>query len=249
MRSKPRIKPPVNVASILPADWLASVDRAHSKLGLGLDVGTTTKEKSNPSVLALAQKVGNEVRWPLIVRWKSKDPEVAKAIINAVNLGVNSLDLRVRKLCIDATSERYFAVGVRSAMVGKLPVDLIVSSENTEYGGETMLWKVYLGNLLVNLLEDGYGALPSLPWIKTDIRSVVTNKGSFDAEVVEDGGHGDVFDGCKLSLHAVEGAGGPATATPAKVGTFGAGVSAPTRKVLNPYANRFRPGNAGARLC
>lgn len=104
-----------------------------------------------------------------------------------------------------------------------------------------MSWKVYLGNLFVNLVEDGYAALPSAPWVKIDLRSVVTNKGSFDAEVVEDGGHGDVFDGCKLATHAVEGKGGPAKAEAAPTGTMGAGP-APVRKgVLNPYAGKFAP--------
>src|SRR5690606_9594079 len=108
-KAPPRIKPPVNVAGILPADWMHALDRNATKCGLGLDVGTTTNKKSNPCVLTLSQKVGNEVRFPLIVRWKSKDPEVAKAIIRAVIVGLQSVGLRARRLCIDATNERYFA--------------------------------------------------------------------------------------------------------------------------------------------
>lgn len=241
MKKNARPSKVVNVAGILPAGWLAAFDRNHTKLGMGLDVGTTTNQKSNPCVLTVSQKVGHEVRFPLIVRWKSKDPEVAKAIIRAVLEGLSTIGLRVRKLCIDATNERYFAVGIRSAFSGKLPVTLIVSSEKTEYLGEEMLWKAYLGNLLVNLLEDGYGALPSEPWIKTDIRSVVTEKGTFNAEVVEDGGHGDVFDGCKLALHAVEGKGGPAEAAGAPTGTMGASTAPVRAGVKNPFAHKFQP--------
>jgi hypothetical protein len=241
-KKAPRTKPPVNVAGILPADWLTAVDPHFPKCGLGMDVGTTTNQKSNPCVLVLSQKVGHEVRFPLVVRWKSKDPEVAKAIIRAVIDGLATIGLRARKLCIDATNERYFAVGIRSAFSGKLPVTLIVSSEKTEYMGEEMLWKAYLGNLLVNLFEDGYGALPSEPWVKTDIRSVVTEKGTFSAEVVEDGGHGDVFDGCKLALHAVEGKGGPAEAAGAATGNTGAGRAPVRAGIKNPFASKFQSG-------
>lgn len=240
MKKNARPNKIANVAGILPADFLAGIDPSHTRLGLGLDVGTTTNQKSNPCVLTLSQKVGHEVRFPLIVRWKSKDPEVAKAIIRAVLDGLKSIGLNVRKLCIDATNERYFAVGVRQAFVARLPVQLIVSSEKTKYQNEEMLWKAFLGNLLVNLIEDGYAALPSAPWVKTDIRSVVTEKGTFSAEVVEDGGHGDVFDGCKLAAYAVEGAGGPVEASAAARGTYG--VSKPTRKLLNPYAGKHERG-------
>jgi hypothetical protein len=235
----PRTKPPVNVAAILPADWVGACDPRAPKLGLGMDVGTTTKQKSNPSVIALAQKVGHEVRFPLIVRFKSKDPEVAKAIIRAILAGLQTVGLRARKLCIDATSERYFAVNVRQEFVGRLPVDLVIASEKTTYGGQEMLWKAYLNNLLVNLIEDGYAALPSEAWVKIDIRSVTTEKGTFSAEVIEDGGHGDVFDGCKLAAHAVEAKGGPAEAAGASTGAYGARPAGAGRKLLNPYAGRY----------
>jgi len=44
----------------------------------------------------------------------------------------------------------------------------IVSSENHTYLGETMTFKVYLGNLLVNTMEDGHFAMADEVWIKDD---------------------------------------------------------------------------------
>lgn len=208
----------VNVAGILPDGWLLAISKEHPLLSLGLDVGTTAKKKSNPSVLSLCQKVGHEHRFPLIVRYKSKDPAVTIALIEEILKGVASLGLRIRRLCIDATSEKFFAVAVRRHFAGRLQVDLIVSSEATEYGGERMLWKAYLGNLFVNTIEDGYMALPADPWVKTDVRSVTSEKGTFEAEVLEDGGHGDVFDGCKLALHGQIAKGGAVECAAAAVG-------------------------------
>lgn len=212
----------VNVKGLLPADWLLAFSRAHPLVGLGLDVGTTTKKKSNPSVLAICQKVGHEYRWPLIVRYKSKDPAVTQALIEEIAAGLASIGLRLRRGCIDATSEKYFAVDLKKHFAGKLPFDLIVNSENTTYGNEVMLWKSYLGNLIVNTIEDGYAALPGELWVKNDIRSVTTDKGTFEAEILEDGGHGDVFDGCKLSLHAIIAKGGTGEIAAAGVGVRGA---------------------------
>ena len=238
---KDRPSKTINVDAILPKGWLKAIDPNYPTLGLGMDVGTTTNKKSNPSVLVLCQKVGFEKRFPLVVRWKSKDPDVAEALILAVLAGLLSLGLRARRLAIDATSEKYFAATLRKRLASKITVELIVSSENTEHNGEVMLWKIYLGNLLSNEVEDGYAALPNAPWVKDDLRSVTRNKGSFDAEILEDGGHGDVFDGSKLALHAVGAKGGPAKAEAAAVGSLGAG-RAPVRKgVRNPFAAKFGP--------
>jgi hypothetical protein len=225
----------VNVDAILPADFLAGVMSEHPTLGLGMDVGTTTKGTSNPSVLALCQKVFFEQRFPLIVRWKSSDPAVARAIIRAVVAGLAAMNLRARRLCVDATSEKLFAVDLRRALAGIIPVELVVNSAALDYGGERMLYKAYLGNLFVNTAEDGYMALPPEPWVKTDVRSVVRERGTFEAEVTEDGGHGDVFDACKNALHAITAKGGGVGEIAATgVGLFG-GVQQPRRGIQNPF--------------
>jgi phage FluMu gp28-like protein len=222
----------MKVSSLLPAGWASFISLDSPRLALGLDIGTTTKQKSNPSVLALTQEVGMSYYVRLLLSWKTKDPAIARAIISLVLDGIPD-GLRARRLCIDATSERYFAADLRRDFASRIPVDLIVSSEGTEYMGEKMNFKQYLGNLLVNTVEDGYLALPKENWIQKDFRSVVRDRGTFEAEVDEDGRHGDCFDAVKLSLHGLVIPGGVVDVSAAQVGSYytGRGLS----------KNRMRP--------
>ena len=226
----------MKVCDILPKGWAAAISPDHARLGLGLDIGTTTKQKSNPSVLALVQEVGMTYYARLLVSWKAKDPAIARAILTAVLDGI-PYGLRARRLCVDATSEKYFAVDLRSYFSSRIPVDLIVSSESTEYLGERMIFKVYLGNLLVNTIEDGYLALPREPWVQKDFRSVVRDRGTFEAEVDEDGRHGDCFDAVKLGLHALIAPGGPIQASATQVGVYQSGRA--------QNVDRKRPDHSG----
>lgn len=171
----------------------------------------------------------------LLVSWKTKDPAIARAILNLVLDGIPH-GLRARRLCIDATSERYFAADLRSAFSSKIPVDLIIASEATEYMGEKMIFKQYLGNLLVNTIEDGYLALPKENWIQRDFRSVIRDRGTFEAEVDDEGRHGDCFDAVKLSLHSLIIPGGQVDISAAQVGNYAAGRRA--------SRNRNRPDNS-----
>jgi phage FluMu gp28-like protein len=91
--------------------------------------------------------------------------------------------------------------------------------------GEKMIFKQYLGNLLVNTIDDGYLALPKENWIQKDFRSVVRDRGTFEAEVDEEGRHGDCFDAVKLSLHALIVPGGQVDISAAQVGTYTPGRS------------------------
>jgi phage FluMu gp28-like protein len=209
----------MKVAKALPAGWASFISPDHPRIGIGFDVGTTTKQKSNPSVLALTQEVGMTYFVRLLVCWKTKDPAIARALLNLILDGIPH-GLRARRLCIDATSERYFAADLRRDFSSRIPVDLIVASEATEYMGEKMIFKQYLGNLLVNTIEDGYVALPKENWVQKDFRSVIRDRGTFEAEVDEDGRHGDCFDAVKLSLHALIMPGGQVNASAAQVGTY-----------------------------
>lgn len=170
-------------------------------------------------MLAVDQQVSFTHFMRLIVRWKTENPAVTRSILRTVITGLPH-GLRGRRLCIDATNERFFATDLRSEFASLIPVDLVISSETLVYEGEEMNFKTYLGNLFVNTIEDGYVALPSLEWIKTSIRQVTRDRGTFEAEVAEDGDHGDVFDGCKLAIHALTAQGGPAQANAARVGTL-----------------------------
>lgn len=225
----------MKVANALPAGWADTISPDYTRLGLGLDIGTTSKQKSNPSVLSLIQEVGMTFYVRLLVSWKTKDPAIARALIGLVLDGIPH-GLRARRLCIDATSERYFAADLRRDFSSRIPIDLVVSSEATEYMGERMIFKQYLGNLLVNTIEDGYLALPKENWIQKDFRSVVRDRGTFEAEVDEDGRHGDCFDSVKLGLHALIAQGGPLQAAASQVGTY--------RSVGSPSVNRKRPNHS-----
>lgn len=201
----------LSIADVLPTAWADVFSAGHPRIGLGLDLGTTTHKKSNPSALAVVQQVAHTYFARLLVRWKTADPNVTRGILRAV-LGGLPHGLRARRLCIDATSERFFATDLRTEFAGLVPVELVIASESTTYGGESMSMKVYLGNLLINTIEDGYLALPPEGWVKTDFRQVVRDRGTFTAEVLEDGGHADVFGAVQNALHALVAKGGPTKA-------------------------------------
>lgn len=238
----------IRLQDLLPAGWLDVFDPQYPRIGLGLDLATTTGEKSNPSGLAVTQEVGLMRMVRLLVRFKTDDPDVTTGLIELVHAGLRSRGLNARRLCIDATNERFFAVQLKRKLTGKLPVELVISSEKTTYLGEDMLWKVYLGNLLINTADDGYLALPGEQWVKNDLRQVVRDRGTFTAEVAEDGGHADCFDGIKLSLHALKAKGGRGDVKAAGPGTLGRATAA-GRKVLNPYATRFEKQGRGRCIC
>lgn len=229
----------ITVAEAWPAGWRGHL--AGGKLGVGGDIATTTKAKSNPSAIAVVEQLGLDFVVRALVRFKTDDPDVYAAMLNeAITVPE---PMRARRICLDATSEKFFAVGQQKRLVGRVPVELVVASEKTAYLGEEMIFKVYLGNLLVNTLEDGRLWLPNEIWVRNDIRQVKREKGSFDAEVAEDGGHADCFDAIKLALHALISGGGPATASAAQVGSFGqSGLGRFVAGLKNPFANKFFGG-------
>jgi hypothetical protein len=224
----------ISVDRIFPADW-REFFAPHGRVGLGLDVSTTEKNKSNPSALAVTQEVGLDYYVRLLLRWKTNDPAVTTAIVKTTLTLPHGL--RARRLCVDATSERFFAANLKRELIGSVVTELVVSSEATEHLGERMNFKCYLGNLLVNTCDDRRLALPDAPWLTADLRSVVRNKGTFDAEVVEDGGHGDCFDAIKQSLHALMTRSGPAQAKAVNVGGGVSGTD--TSWLKNPNARKF----------
>jgi hypothetical protein len=232
---------PVSVAKILPPDWLDVFSPVHPRIGIGLDPATTTKDTSNPSGLSVVQQVGLTNYARLVLRYKTDDPDVTTSLCRQIVTGLGSIGLHVRQLCILATNERFFAAALRKQLAPLVPVHLVIESEKTQYLGEEMLYKAYLGNLFVNTIEDGYLPLPPTDWLKKDLRLVVRDRGTFDSALGEDGGHGDTFASTGAALHAVRGAGGKADVKASGPGQFNA-QAGPGRKVLNPYARERRPG-------
>jgi hypothetical protein len=90
--------------------------------------------------------------------------------------------------------------------------------------------------------------LPPEKFVKDDVRLVVRDRGTFDAELGPDGSHGDTFASTGASIHAIKSKGGPAEAGGAQVGTFRAKSSPDTagRKLVNPSGGQRR---TPARLC
>jgi len=213
----------------------------HGRIGIGFDVATTDKGTSNPSSVSVVEKVGLDFWTRLIVRWKTADPEVARAVVGGV------LDLLPRRpvaLAVDATNEKFFAADLKTKLQDQVEVLLVVSSEGTEYLGEKMSFKAYLGNLLLNTFEEGTLRLPNDPFVSKDFRLVKRSRGSFETETDENGNHGDTFDSTKLALHALTSSSGPVQAEAARVGSSLGRVAGTVGRVLrNPFAARFEKGD------
>lgn len=238
----------ISIADAVPRTFADLIDPKYPRLGLGFDVATTLRKKgkggnkSNPSAICLLQEIGLMYHVRLLLRFRTNDPKVAIAIIERILEIIAELraGMRVRRLCVDATNERFFAANLKTHFSGKLPVVPVVGSEGREYKGQKMTMKAYLGNLLVDHVEDGYLALPEEEFVQKDFRLVKRVAESFDAEIDEDGNHGDTFDGTKLALFALHEGGGPAEASAAAVGSY-AGGKPQTRKLFNKFAHRFGP--------
>jgi hypothetical protein len=180
----------------LPGNWLELLGLGDEPVTVGYDVATTEKGSSNPSSISIVPHVGRDYPVRLIFRWKTADPAKARAILREILKGV-----RCRRLSIDATNERYFATDIRREFASLCPIELVVASERITYQGAEILVKTYLGNLVVNALDEGQLPLPADRWVREDFRLVRRVKGGFDADVDGSGNHGDSFDSTKLALH------------------------------------------------
>lgn len=203
--------------------WLQKHIHPSAPVGLGFDVATTTKEKSNPSVLSIVEQDGVEITVRMILVWKTKDPDVARERIRDVLRAIKPRPGgRARALAVDATNERYFAEDLRKELRGEVPVLLIVSSETLEKPGmeKPTNWKEYLGDQYVGVLDDNHLTLPPEQYVRIDHRLVKKDRGRFMCEPDADGRHGDTFDADKLGLHAATNKGGLAWAEAAPISAF-----------------------------
>jgi len=78
-----------------------------TKIGIGFDVATTTKGKSNPSVISIMEEHGPE--WVVRARfiWKAWDPLTANQRIHCILDTLERRGIHLRGLAQDATNERY----------------------------------------------------------------------------------------------------------------------------------------------
>lgn len=199
----------VTLTDLFPPNWQDCFDARFPKLGVGFDVATTTNKKSNPSSICVTQFCGGIYFARLLLVFKNKEPQIPLEIINHIQRNL-PYGLKLGKLCIDATSERFFAADFKKKLQGNLAVELVDSSTTTIFQGEKMNFKAYLGNLLCNAFEDGSIAICECEWLKNALRQVVRNKGTFMSDVDGAGNHADSFDALKLSLHALTSYSNPA---------------------------------------
>ena len=183
----------------LPDRWQQLFDRSQGPIGIGADPATTEGETSNPFGVAVTQKIAGRYVVKLVISFKSADPKKPKGILRELCTA-----LRPRALAIDATSEVYWATEVREELEPICTVILVKNSERFDVMGERVLYKTYLGQLLVNAIDEDLVDLPRAQEVKDDFRLVKKMKGGFDNALDSaTGRHGDLFDGTKLSVHAL----------------------------------------------
>ena len=183
----------------LPPGWERLFDLSKGPVGIGADPATTEGEKSNPFGIAVTQRIDGRYATKLILSFKSKDPKKPKGILREL-----ATRLKAKAVAIDATSEVYWATEVREELEGVCDVILVKNSEKLEVMGERVLYKTYLGQLLVNAIDESQIDVPNDFNVKDDFRLVKKMKGGFDNSLdAATGRHGDLFDGTKLSLHAI----------------------------------------------
>jgi hypothetical protein len=174
-------------------------------VGIGFDVATTTKGKSNPSVVSILEEHGPE--WIVRCRfiWKTKDPEIANQRILSILGVLERRGIRPRALAQDATNERYYAEQNRRYFRAKVPVVLVVASEAVDKPSldKPTNWKEYLGHQLIAKLDDNNLTLPPDEYTRVDYRLVMKDRGRIVCEPNDQGMHGDCFDADKLAGHAL----------------------------------------------
>lgn len=175
-------------------------------VGIGVDWATTEGGQSNPTSVTVAERFGIEVVFACTFVWKTADPDIATDRLRAVIETVNARPEggRARRLCQDATSEKYHCANIRKEFSALVPVEDVVASETVEIpGSEPITKKALLGNAFVAVVEDNQATLAPERYLKDDMRRVKRDRGSFSCEVGPNGEHGDVFDSHKLALHAL----------------------------------------------
>lgn len=175
-------------------------------VGIGYDVATTEKGTSNPSSITVMERQGIEVIARITVVWKTRDPAIAKERIRTVLETVRDRKEggRARRMAIDASNEVYFATEVQTEMGDLTMVELVKGGETVEQPGrEPITKKALLGNQLVAVFDDNQITVAPHRYIKTDMRLVKRDRGSFACELGANGEHGDTFDSHKLALHAL----------------------------------------------
>lgn len=185
----------------LPAGLLA---HCKGKVTLGMDLGTTTKNKSNPTALGVVTPDGDGYHVPALAWWKTNDPRVTKGRVKAVVSALKRAGIEVLGLGIDGTSETFFAKELAAELSGLCEVTIYIGGANVEgqkdVDGYNVNVKAHKGNRLSNLAESDKLSLPGGRYVYEDFMLVKKRGGTFDAAIGSQGQHGDTFDAIALGI-------------------------------------------------
>jgi hypothetical protein len=184
------------------------------RVGIGVDLATTTEETSNPTSVTVTEAQGVERFARLIICWKESRGKVQRDRLKRI---VETVRERLQggpaiKMCIDATNERLFAQGTQEELRALIPVELIISSKNVDPRPagyrDDVIYKTFLGDLYSAAVNENRYSLPSNQYVKDDQRMVLKSKGRYECTPDKrDGKHGDTFDSGKLAEYALLGTG------------------------------------------
>ncbi len=203
----------ITPSQILPSGWRDLIIPG-ARTTIGYDIATTEGDTSNPGSIAITQEVANRYQVKVGATWKTKDPDIARAVI------AEAFDLphgiRPHAFVIDASNERYYATDLKSKYSTKTKVVLYVANENIEFKGQIMPLKTYCGTLCKNAMQDGQLDLPPEEWVYRNFRGVKEDKGRFVFETDAEGNHCDFVQAVWNCLYGFAAPGsGPSAAKPA----------------------------------
>lgn len=187
------------------------------KVAIGYDVATTDGDASNPSAVTVTEQIADRRYQRLVCCWKERDPQVAQERLGQIVAAVRRRPGGgpAARLCIDATSEQYFARQMADAIGGQVPVELVDARnlvEPTPAGyARTPTYKVFLGDLYTAAVNENRYTLPCAAYLQDDHRLVLKLAGAYQCDSRSDGMHGDTFDSGKLADWGLHGHRGPLT--------------------------------------
>lgn len=184
-----------------------TVNLRDGRVGMGFDIATTTSETSNPSSVTVTEQLGVERFARGIFVWKEKKPQIVRERLRLIAGAVKDRKNggAARRLCIDASNERYFAEETADELGDLLPCELVIASVAVQPPGydEKTNFKTWLGDMYSAAVNENKYALPSAEYVKQDHRLPVKDKGRYDCVPNMAGMHGDTFDSGKLAEYAL----------------------------------------------
>jgi hypothetical protein len=166
-------------------------------VGIGVDPATTTKGTSNPTAVTVTEREGNE-RKSFVFIYKQSDPKVARERLSRIAKCVAARPAGpARRMCIEATSEVYWAGETAQDLGSLVPIELVDVRRTVEPVptgvDRAPVYKNWLSELYAAAVNGNLYALPPGDYVKDDQMLVVKSGGMFACEPQPDGKHGDTF--------------------------------------------------------